>query len=157
MDDITRYILFEEKINRLRSEGIIPEVTVDMVGDRMLVTLGKQGQAAVGAAAVLGTVYLVAKLLAGSVKFYKDRISRYGKQCKDFKHGSPGRVKCERRVKAKALYDRAKLLSNSKQECKKTKDPAKCSQKLDQKVNELKMKASQIEKSAQSIKSKEGR
>ena len=98
------------------------------------------GQKATGAAAIgvaLGAAVIVGKLIAGSYRFYKDQISKYGKKCNDFKHGSSGRKRCESVGKIKAMEARIKALTEAKKYCNKSKDPKLCIAKLEAKIREL--------------------
>jgi len=140
IDPITQLILEKENI----SEGILPEITAHMIGGRLVISLGKTGQAAAGLAgaaaagiALLGALVIANAIIKGSYRFYKDVFSRYEKQCSGYKHGHLLRKECVLKAKIKGYQERARILNKSKGECKKSKNPRKCILTIDVKGKKL--------------------
>ena len=124
------------------------------LGNKLIVALGPEHQAAL----VIAGAVLAAKLLQGSYRFYKDYMTKYGRQCRDFEHDSSGRERCLLRVKIKALESQAAILSNSKGECKKSKDTEKCVKYVNEKIFKIKSKITKYKLRMEKLpKSHEGR
>lgn len=138
LEENTYLDLLKESSNVDIKQEIVDENDVNalQVGNRIIVSLGPNSQTVIAIASGI----LVGKLLVGSYRFYKDYLTKYGKQCRDFKANSYGREKCLLRVKMQALEAQAKVLSNSKGECKKSKNPEKCIRQLDSKIFKIKSK-----------------
>lgn len=94
------------------------------------------GAAALAAAAVAA---LVARM---AYKVYKDKISKIGKQCASFKHGTPERKKCEAKAKNAAITAQMSTMKSGMAKCAKAKDPNKCKASIQNKINALKNKMS---------------
>ena len=94
------------------------------------------GAAALAAAAVAA---LVARM---AYKVYKDKISKIGKQCASFKHGTPDRKKCEAKAKNAALAAQMAAMKSGMSKCAKSKDPAKCKAGIQSKIDKMKSKMS---------------
>lgn len=113
LDPITEYILFKDI--KLTEDGIVIPSSIF----------------------ILGVSALTIALKTASFRIYKDYIDKYGKKCRDFKHGTAVRIICELSIKQKALEKRVKSLQNGKKYCKKTKDQQKCSVEIDKEIKEI--------------------
>ena len=94
------------------------------------------GAAALAAAAVAALVARTA------YRVYKDKISKIGKQCASYKHGTPDRKKCEAKAKNAALQAQMAAMKSGMAKCAKSKDPAKCKANIQNKINSMKSKMS---------------
>lgn len=133
----------ERYLEDVQNEAILPHVTADFAGDRLIMSFSKGAQGVVGLMALAGAGLIVIELIAASYRLYKDVISKYGKKCNDFKHGSRGRKRCEALAKIKAMEARIKALTEAKKFCNKSKDPQLCIAKLDSKIKDLTNKVSE--------------
>ena len=88
-----------------------------------------------GSGIVAGLV-AAALIARGAYKLYKNKINKYGRQCKHLVHGSPERKKCERDAKSKALNDKIQAYKTSISKlCPKSKDPEKCKASIMKKIS----------------------
>ena len=95
------------------------------------------GQLPLGAAAVGASV--VAALIARSAyRLYKDKLSKIGKQCSHFKHGSKERNECELKAKNKAKEIEIAALKKLSNMCVKSKNPSECKEKIMKKIAKIK-------------------
>jgi len=139
MNELLDNYLEEVQIEEL---GLGPvSVDHDWLTGRLIVTLSKDAQGVAGMAAagaiLVGGTLLAVKLISGSYRFYKDYLNKYGKKCRDIKHSTKARRLCESRVKITAYKKRIKGLNDSKKHCSKTKEPKKCTSKINSKVKKL--------------------
>jgi hypothetical protein len=71
---------------------------------------------------------------------YKDHISKIGKQCSQYKHGTSERKACEQKAKNTALQTQINVLKTGMGKCTKSKDPAKCKASIQSKIEKVKGK-----------------
>jgi len=87
---------------------------------------------------ILGGTLLAALVLTVSFKAYKQFLSKAARQCRNQK----GRDKnvCMEKFRRISMKKRVELLEAGKQTCKFSKNPAKCTFKIDKKINKIKLK-----------------
>jgi len=93
-------------------------------------------------AAGLAAAAIAALVARTAYRAYKDKISKIGKQCASYKHGTPDRKKCEAKAKNAALQAQMAAMKSGMAKCAKSKDPAKCKASIQNKINGLKTKMS---------------
>lgn len=123
-----------------KTSGYMPDVQVSRSDGTMTIKASQYAQAVGATVVVLGAALLVAKLISASYHLYKDTVSKHGKQCNHFKHGSTGRKRCEVMAKMKGMEARIKSLTDAKKYCNKSKDPELCNAKLNAKIRDLQEK-----------------
>jgi hypothetical protein len=96
---------------------------------------------AIGAGA-LAVAAIAALAARAGYKVYKDKLSKIGKQCNQYKHGTPDRKKCEAKAKNAALQAQMAAMKATASKCAKSKDPAKCKAAIAAKIEKLKSKMS---------------
>jgi len=93
-------------------------------------------------AAGLAAAAVAALVARSAYKIYKDKISKIGKQCASYKHGTSDRKKCEAKAKNAALQAQMATMKSGMAKCAKSKDPQKCKASIQNKINGLKTKMS---------------
>ena len=121
-------------------DNFLNEISVTMVGGKIIVW----GPGGITSISTLGAAAIAAALIIGSNKIYKTFFSKSAKACNHFSVGSDQRKQCENKFKKQAFKEQIKILTASKAECKKSKDVAKCSKKVDEKIKKLKSKLSAL-------------
>ncbi len=89
-------------------------------------------------AANLGYAALVATLLYGATKTYKNYISKEGRVCRNY-NGSQ-REECIRNYRANAIRAQISDLKSSMNACNKTSNPVKCKMVIQNKIKQLQNK-----------------
>ena len=123
IDPITKYILQEQED--------LKESSIHSGFGHVIVTL-TNGQFAVGASIA------AAAILWMGVKLYSDYIDKTGKECKNFRVGSPRHTMCEKEVRIEGKKKQIEIISKKKSLCKNSKNPRKCNDKIDKKIQKLK-------------------
>jgi hypothetical protein len=114
------------------------------------ITLGPN---ALTALAAVGGITAAALLITAAAKVYNRFISVAGRKCQDYK-GGISRELCLVTVKTEAVKKQMEQLSKVKSACSKSKDPKKCSSKIESRLAKLKLKYDRYESNRKAIKSR---
>jgi len=93
---------------------------------------------------ILGGTVLAALIATGAFKVYKSYLSKAAQACS--KHSKTEKQTC---IKQYTLQNKTKymqLLQKGKDSCKYSRDPAKCTFKIDKKINKIKLELSTLHK-----------
>jgi len=131
IDPITQYMLEQEKDNEKYSkafdrlfEGGLEVNGTEIASDSQLL-------AAAAITALVGRM---------AYKIYKDKVSKIGKQCAQYQHGSSERRKCESNAKKKAMQAQIQVMKAGMGKCTKAKDPGKCKASIQTKIAKMQAK-----------------
>ncbi len=142
-------MLSEEEANKFLGEAIDPSMLGNLI--RGGPDLASQA-ASLGQAAILQSAAVVAAgIIAAGFIVYRNYFSKIGKKCRDYQ-GVPKKL-CLATVRGSATSKHIQKLQASKKLCSKSKDPAKCSNKVDQKIEKLKSKLNNYESERKRLKS----
>lgn len=136
-DEQVKHLLLTGEMKSNLSESDLERVNEVSVKDMGVfgvnINLG-QGEAAIAATA------LAALIARTAWRAYKDHISKAGKQCSAYKHGTSERKACEAKAKNAALQAQINVLKTGMGKCTKSKDPAKCKASIQSKIEKVKGK-----------------
>ena len=133
MDDITKYIMEQEEVNKMieesKNEFELREIS-NVWGQGVYIPKGQVALAGSALAAMI--IWKVIKVAA-----------RVGdpKQCKDYKLGTPSYKLCLRKAKKEKLQKQIQMLKSKINLCNQAKkNPEKCKVKIQQKIIDLESK-----------------
>ncbi len=93
---------------------------------------------------ILGGTVLAALIATGAWKVYKSYLSKAAKACKQ--HKSTEKETCMRKFALQHKKRYIALLQKGKESCKFSKNPAKCTFKIDKKINKVKLQLGTLHK-----------
>jgi hypothetical protein len=137
IDPITQYIL-ESTDKKIFKEEVIKILTKEGYYDNALKDFGDPVASSGTAGNVIKAGVIAAAVIAAGVLAYKKYLSKAARTCQ----GRTDKEKCMAKYKQDAIKAQMKILSSNKSKCSKTKNPAKCAAKIDQKISSLKVKLS---------------
>jgi len=88
----------------------------------------------------LTAAFVAALVIKGAYKIYKKYLTKIGREC--YKYIGNRRVDCITKFKQEALKAQINTLNKGKSNCNKSKQPKKCVEKIDSKIQKLKEKLS---------------
>ena len=91
-----------------------------------------------GAAGGLAAAAIAALVITASFKIYKRFLSKAARACNKF--AGQSKTSCMNKYKRDALKAQVTELTKGKSKCSNTKDRAKCVQKIDKKIQGVKVK-----------------
>ena len=142
IDPITQQILELDRIEKMSNiilETKQQQAYIDAGNRRTQPTA-----AAVSNIAVYGTMALIAAITAGGYLLYKKHLSQAARDC-DHRAGQAKEI-CMLQHRIDGMAEQGNKLIQGKKYCKQSKEPQKCIDLIDTKVNQIKKK---IEKTAQ--------
>jgi len=137
IDPITQHILEQESKDKYSKafDRLFEEIDLSEYSDGLSL-----GDVKVSDSQLLAGAVITGMVARMAYKLYKDKISKIGKQCAQYKHGHPDRIKCEKAAKKKAMQVQIGVLKSGMSKCTKAKDADKCRQSIKDKIVKLQAK-----------------